>query len=130
MAWQTSAVAPLCQFGRHGAEILIRYRYAGTPVLLAIPHPVWLAIVETLRADTPGELGTGWSRWHGTEGGAVLVALRQGHVHLGFGYVQPVSLRMPASVWRQITAAIRARAVDRLPAVDATEAASARRAVP
>ncbi len=131
MVWQRTPVAPLCQFGRYGAETLIRYRYAGTSVLLAIPHPVWLALVETLRDRELGDLHAGWSKWvSSAEGGAVLIALRQGHVHLAFGYVRVVDLRMPASVWRQIAAAIRARAVDRLPVIDADEAASARRATP
>ncbi|WP_248816190.1 hypothetical protein [Frankia sp. AgPm24] len=119
-----SPVAPMCRFGRSGAEVLIRYRHAGEVVTVSVPHPVWLVLVEAVHGGKLDALHPAWSRWQGAEGGAVLVALRVGHVHVEFGYVRTRELRMPLSVWRQIAAAIRARAVDSLPAVSNAEIAA------
>jgi hypothetical protein len=47
--------------------------------------------------------------------------LRDGHVHLRHGPRNQVEERLPESVWQQLAAAVRCRAVDQLPVINAAD---------
>ncbi|MCM3922240.1 hypothetical protein ND748_11300 [Frankia sp. AiPs1] len=123
--WQTSAVAPACKFGREGIDVVIGYDYGGETQELRIPGVVWLGLAEAIAAGRLKDLDGGWLAWSLAGGRARVV---DGYVHLAYGYLHRMEARLPASVWQQITAAVRAHAVDALPVIEADAECQARAA--
>ncbi|ABD12667.1 hypothetical protein ThrDRAFT_02825 [Frankia casuarinae] len=109
--WRRATCAPSAQFARDGAEVVIRYRYAGEVHELRFPGVVWFALVQEAHAATFTTLTSAWTAW-AVAGG--LVRHVDGHVDLRYGYLGLREIRLPATIWGQILAAIRARAIDDL----------------
>jgi hypothetical protein len=126
MSWQSSPLAPTCHVGRHGDLIIIRYSYAGTDRDVPVSGVAWHGLVEAIGHGEVGDadrLGEGWTQYP-----AGLFSRRAGHVRWAYGYLSTTEVRLPESIWQQMVAAIRARAYEHLPAVDAAELRSARTA--
>ncbi|KDA44868.1 hypothetical protein [Frankia sp. BMG5.23] len=109
--WRRAACAPAVQFARNGADVVVQYRYAGEVHELRLPNIIWSGLVQEARVETFATLTADWTQW-AVAGG--LVRHVDGHVDLRYGYLGLREIRLPATIWDQILAAIRARAVDGL----------------
>ncbi|ORT46895.1 hypothetical protein KBI5_22730 [Frankia sp. KB5] len=109
--WHRAACAPAVEFARDGAEVVIRYRYAGEVHELRFPNVIWSGLVQEARVATFATLTAEWAEW-AVAGG--LVRHADGQVDLRYGYLGLREIRLPATIWDQILAAIRSRAVDGL----------------
>ncbi|SNQ50348.1 hypothetical protein FRACA_440045 [Frankia canadensis] len=119
--WRTTPVAPALAFGRQAGDVLVRYEFAGTENEIRLSAALWRDLTGAIRdGRLGGGLGDEWTAWTPTVG---LAALREGHVHLRHGPGNQVEERLPESVWQQLAAAVRSRAVDELPVITSAEAA-------
>ncbi len=113
------ACAPACTFTCADAEVVIRYQFAGAEYLVPLPIPVWSVLVGEARTGRFARLGATPQRWEGgLARGFVFVA--EGYVELIHGHVHVHRVRLPASVWEQVVAAMRSHALDHLTAVTTT----------
>ncbi|CAJ61588.1 MULTISPECIES: hypothetical protein [Frankia] len=113
------ACAPACRFVRADGDVVVSYRYAGTVHALLLPGPVWTALVDEARRDRLARLGETWQRWESALAVGCL-RLHEGHVELIHGHVRARHVRLPASVWEQIVAAMRSHALDHLSPITTT----------
>ncbi|SNQ47040.1 conserved hypothetical protein [Frankia canadensis] len=118
MSWRKVSLAPTCQFGRYGAEVVVRYIYAGEARDIRLPGIIWVGLLSSVRAGRIVRLNETWTPWLASGGRA---RQRAGYVELGYGYLFNREERIPGSVWEQITAAMRSGGLEPLPSVDAAE---------
>jgi hypothetical protein len=113
-SWRTTPVAPALAFGRQAGDVLIRYDFAGTQHEIRLPGAVWHGLAAAVRRRSLDRLGEQPTAW-GPSGGAA--ARRDGYVHLAYGWRNHIAVRVPESIWEQISAAIRGSALDALPEI-------------
>ncbi|ETA02422.1 hypothetical protein E0F15_14655 [Frankia sp. B2] len=112
--------APTILVGRSGAEVVIRYDYAGTGGDLRLPLVIWVGLAKVTTAGRLATLGEEWTAWSSSGGRS---RRDGGEVVHGYGYLHQREARLPAPVWRALSAAIHAGTLDQLPALDAQELA-------
>lgn len=120
MPWRTTPVAPALAFGRQAGDVLVRYEFAGTENDIRLPLAVWRDLADAIRRGHLSQPPAEWTPW-APAAGQGLAMLRDGHVHLRHGPRNQVEERLPESVWQQLAAAVRCRAVDQLPVINAAD---------